>query len=271
MLTHAGVIGDPARHSLSPAIHRAGYQACGLDWDYQAYTVTAAELGGFVADRLADPSWAGLSVTAPHKAAICALGEPDEPSLLLGAGNTLIFGERPRVYNTDVPGFVRAWRQRGLAAPRSAAIVGGGATARSILLALATLGTRGVQLLVRSAARAADATRLAADLGLNVEVRGLDEAPVRVDLAVNTIPAAATEPLAARLVASAGAVFDVVYDPWPTPLGREALLAGVPALNGLDLLAGQAVDQFFLMTGRRIDFELARSAAGQALSARGGL
>ena len=99
MLRRSGVVGDPAGHSLSPAIHRAGYAAVGLDWDYQAYTVATEEFGGFVRARLHDPEWVGLSVTAPHKEAVVSFGEPDEPTRLLGVGNTIVFGDNPTVHN----------------------------------------------------------------------------------------------------------------------------------------------------------------------------
>ena len=35
----AGVIGDPVRHSLSPAIHNAAFTAEHLDWVYVAFPV----------------------------------------------------------------------------------------------------------------------------------------------------------------------------------------------------------------------------------------
>lgn len=271
MLRRAGVVGDPAHHSLSPAIHRAGYAAHGLDWSYDAYTVAPADLDGFIRERLDDPSWAGLSVTAPHKEAVLAYGTLDEPTRLLGAGNTLLLGDTPTVHNTDVPGFVRAWRAHDLAAPATAAIVGNGATARSILLALAGLGLRELTVLVRNPERAADVTRLAGLLGVAVDVRLLGEDPGPVDVLANTIPAAATAPHAAAWAASARSVFDVVYDPWPTPLGEAATDTGRPALNGLDLLAGQAVDQFHLMTGAAVGFDACRSAAELELRRRAGL
>lgn len=271
MLRRAGVVGDPAGHSLSPAIHRAGYAAHGLDWVYDAYTVAPGDLDAFVRERATDPAWVGLSVTAPHKAAVLAYGEPDEPTRLLGAGNTLLFGDAPRVHNTDVPGFVRAWRAHELPPPSSAAIVGNGATARSILLALAGLGLRRLVVLARAPERAADVLRLAGLLDVPAEVRSLDEPPGRVDLLANTIPASATAPYATAWAASAGTVFDVVYNPWPTPLGRAAADAGGRALNGLDLLAGQAVDQFLLMTRRRVNFAECRSAADAELRRRAGL
>ncbi|HJE50665.1 MAG TPA: shikimate dehydrogenase [Tessaracoccus flavescens] len=268
MLTRAGVVGDPAAHSLSPAIHRAGYEAHGLSWDYQAYTVAPESLADFVQSCAADETWAGLSVTAPHKEAVLAFGEADEPTRLLGAGNTLVFGDAPRVYNTDVPGFVRAWRAHVPNSPSAAAIVGNGATARSITLALAGLGTAELIVLARRPERAKSLADLAATLGMSVDVRVLGEPLEPVDLVANTIPAHATTAAAPALAEAARVVFDVVYDPWPTPLGEAAERAGRQSLSGMDLLAGQAVDQFFLLTGKHITFEQARSAAGRELRRR---
>lgn len=264
----AAVIGDPAAHSLSPAIHRAGYLANGLPWHYEAVTVAPAELHGFVTTRLDGPEWAGLSVTAPHKEAIIGYGEPDEAAQLVGGANTIVFGPQARVYNTDVPGFVRAWRTHGLQRPTSAAILGNGATARSLVLALAGLGAREAIILARSPERAASILELARVLGLTAEVRELGEPVGAVDVVASTIPTAAAAPHAASLAAEARVVFDAVYEPWPTPLGVAAQEAGRAALNGLDLLAGQAVDQFFLLTGHRVTFEACRSAAAQELKRR---
>lgn len=265
------MIGHPAGHSLSPAIHTAGYEAHSLDRSYDSYSVPADELESFVMARLHDPSWAGLSVTAPHKEAILAFGQADEPTSLVGGGNTIVFGDEPRVYNTDVPGFVRAWRAHGLDAPRSAAIVGNGATARSITLALAGLGVRELTVLARNPQRAASLVDLASALGVSAQVVELGSPLERVDLVANTIPADATAPHAAALAEAADVAFDVVYDPWPTPLGAAADRAGRTSLNGLDLLAGQAVDQFFLLTGRTLTFDQARSAAERELKRRAAL
>jgi shikimate dehydrogenase len=84
-----------------------------------------------------------------------------------------------------------------------------------------------------------------------------------VDLLVSTIPAEAVPPDA---VESAGAVFDVVYDPWPTFLISAAAAAGLPIVTGLDLLAHQATLQVELMTGERVDVDLLRDAALEALA-----
>ncbi len=266
------LIGDPAGHSLSPAIHRDGYRRTGLSWTYDAITVAPVDLESFVSGCLADEAWAGLSVTAPHKEAIMSFGEPDHVSLLVGAGNTLVTHSgtaqgMPTVHNTDVPGFVRAWRARGLGVPQTAAIVGSGATARSLLVALAGLHVRQVVILARDPARAVRAHELGIALGVDTTVQPLAFNLPAVDLVANTVPAAATEPYAQTWADAAQWIFDAVYSPWPTPLGTAATDQHT-VLTGLDLLAGQAVDQFHLLTGGAITFEHAHSAASAELERR---
>lgn len=262
------VIGDPATHSLSPAIHRAGYDYCDLAWTYEAITVSPGELDAFVTDVLADPTWAGLSVTAPHKEALLAHGEPDHLARLVGGGNTLVAGENPTVHNTDVPGFVRAWRAHGSPPLRTAAIVGNGATARSIMVAMAGLDVREVVVLARQPERAAALVELGIALGIETTAVALTEPVGGLDLLASTVPAAATAPYARAWAEASAVLFDAVYDPWPTPIGQAAADLGRAALNGLDLLAGQAVDQFYLLTGCEITFGIARQAAEAELLRR---
>jgi len=50
------VLGDPIAHSLSPALHRAGYAATGLDWAYDPVRVVlpvepGRDVAGTVQDR----------------------------------------------------------------------------------------------------------------------------------------------------------------------------------------------------------------------------
>lgn len=262
------VIGDPAGHSLSPAIHRAGYAANGLDWTYEAVTVPAEELALFVASRRDLPQWAGLSVTAPHKQALLELGEPDAVSRLVQGGNTIVFGKTPTVHNTDVPGFVRACRRRGLDKVVSAAIVGNGATARSLMVALSGLSVVRVTVLARQVERAAKLVDLGIALGIDTTAIPLDQPFEPVDLIASTIPAAASRPFAERWAARGSWLFDAVYNPWPTPLVAAAG-PGQGIISGLELLAGQAVDQFRLLTGHRLDYEIALSAARTQLGASG--
>ncbi len=263
------VVGHPVAHSLSPALHRAAYRSLGIDWTYDAVDVEPGGLAGFVSGL--DPrQWRGLSVTMPHKPDLVALGAPDELVRLTGVANTLVLDAGgDTVHNTDVQGFVRACRAHGLDALERLVIVGNGATAASVLVAGARMGARSVTVLARDPRRAEHLGRLAEVLGVTFDARAFGEPVGTCDLVASTVPAAALTAHAATLARSAMAVFDAVYDPWPTPLACAGHAAGRVVVSGLDLLAGQGVDQVRLMTGGEVGFELLRSAGAAALLARG--
>ncbi|MFT4188197.1 MAG: shikimate dehydrogenase [Aeromicrobium sp.] len=262
------VLGRPIAHSLSPVMHRASYAALGLDWSYDAVDVTEDGLAGFL-DGL-DGSWRGLSVTAPLKRRLVGLLDQVSGDVeSLGVANTVLFEPDGRRigFNTDVPGGLNALREAGVDAPDSARILGGGATAASMALTLARLGVTRLEVVVRDVTRADEVLAVAAAQGVEaaaVTLDGSDRAPV--DVLVSTIPASAADP---SWAASAGAVFDVLYDPWPTPLAQAAQAAGIPVVNGLDLLAHQAALQVHLMTGGTVPASLLRAAALAELAARG--
>ena len=134
------VLGSPIAHSLSPVLHRAAYAQLGLGWEYAAHEVTEDSLGSFL-DGLG-PQWRGLSLTMPLKRAVVPmLDEASELVKVSGAANTVLLEDRRRIgHNTDVPGAVAALTERHQGPWRSAIVLGGGATATSVLLALTDLG-----------------------------------------------------------------------------------------------------------------------------------
>ncbi|MEL4504526.1 shikimate dehydrogenase [Luteococcus sp. H138] len=265
---NCAVIGHPAGHSLSPALHRAAYRELELDWAYTAVDLTPEELGGFVTGL--DSSWRGLSVTMPHKVAIRQYGEADELVELVGAANTLVFGDEPIVRNTDVGGYQLAFAEAGVDSADSATVVGNGATARSAVVALRQMGVERVLVLARRPERAQELKGFCTKaLGMLCAVREL--APGQVidsDILLSTVPEGGADHLATELVAHCAVVFDSVYDPWPTALATAAQAAGRTTLNGLDLLAGQAVEQVRLMTGGEVGFATLKSAGQEELKRR---
>ena len=82
------------------------------------------------------------------------------------------------------------------------------------------------------------------------------------------MPAAAQTPALLAACAGIPAVFEVVYDPWPTPLAQAAMDSGRPLVSGLDLLAHQAVLQVELMTGESVPVDLVRDAGHAELARR---
>lgn len=256
------VLGSPISHSLSPAMHRAAYAELGLDWSYEAVEVAAGDLAAFVAALGDDVR--GLSVTAPLKREAAAVAHQCSGDVeLLGVANTLIVEDGMlSAYNTDVPGGAAALSEGGIGSPVTARILGGGATAASIALTLVRLGVEQVEFVVRDPSRAAEAEAVVRGRGIAVTVRRMDDPLIeQVDLLVSTLPNEAVDARSHELVDSARAVFDVVYDPWPTGLAKAAEAAGRPVVSGLDLLAHQAALQVELMTGSTVSPQLLRDAA----------
>jgi shikimate dehydrogenase len=281
-----GVLGDPIAHSLSPALHRAAYAELGLDWTYDAHRVPAGGLRAFLADL--GPEWRGLSLTMPLKREALSLVDRltdrlTDRARLAGAVNTVVLeddGTRSGD-NTDLPGAVAAVRERTSAPLATAVVLGGGATATSTGLALVDLGVSTIGVAVRDESRAAETVAALRSHPSPPEVvvaaldgrqwsAGPDLRPAgsTVDVVVSTIPAAAQTPELVAAWADVPVVFDVLYDPWPTPLAAAASAAGGTVVSGLDLLVHQAALQVELFTGRRVDVAVLRDAGERALAAR---
>lgn len=261
------VVGDPVAHSLSPAIHRAAYDVVGLDWTYEAVRVPTGGLAGFVAGL--DDGWRGLSVTAPLKREALALGEPlTERARLAGAANTLVRGAHGWLAdNTDLPGAAAAVVERWDGPVTTVTVLGGGATAASVALALCDLGARDVRLQVRSHSRAAATAALVRHHPARPTVTlQSTEDTVAGDIVVSTIPAEAQSPGLVARCAGVPVVFEVRYDPWPTPLAAAA--ADRVLVSGLDLLVHQAAHQFLAFTGLPAPLAAMRRAGRGALAGR---
>ena len=270
----AAVLGSPIKHSLSPVLHGAAYQALDLHgWHYDKIECDEAGLPSLV-DSMG-PEWAGLSLTMPLKRV--ALTVADEVSPLaeaVGAANTLVFppaGGR-RADNTDVAGMVSALREAGLTRVEQAVILGAGGTAQSALAAVRELGHQSPTVLVRNLARTGELCETAERLGMRPTISdGLFTEPLpATDLVISTLPGGAADPLSATRWKPDTIVLDVVYAPWPTSFAGSALAAGCPVVSGLTVLLYQAVAQVELMTGHPGPVEAMRTALVTAVAARQG-
>ena len=250
----AAVVGKPIAHSLSPVIHQAGYAAAGLTgWSYTRVECAADELAGLVAGL--GPEWAGLSVTMPGKEAALAVADEVSPvAAAVGAANTLVRRPDGSWYadNTDVTGMVDVLTAAGVARGATVTVLGAGGTARAAVAAAARLGAAEVTVVARrpEAIEELRPVARAVDVPLAPAPWDGDPAHARADLVISTVPKGVADPLAENFDWRPATVFfDVVYDPWPTPLAAAALAAGCRVVSGLDLLLAQAVGQFEQFTG----------------------
>jgi len=266
-----GVLGNPVRHSLSPAMHNAALAALGLDWVYLALPVAAADLATVVRAMEA-LDCRGLNVTIPHKQAVAALAAELSPlARRLGAVNTLV--RRPEGgwmgTNTDVEGFLAPLRDADWQGQR-AVVLGCGGSALAVLAGLERLGFESIAVAGRKTAALA-----ALQAGCRAWLPALealswsaaDEEPLgqalaRADLVVNCTPvgmASGTDPAAAlrsplgataldRLRPGCG-VYDLIYTPRPTALLNEAAERGCRTWDGLEMLVQQGAAALRLWSG----------------------
>jgi shikimate dehydrogenase len=257
----AAVVGRPVGHSLSPVLHRAAYAALGLDdWTYDALDLGADQLPELLAGL--GKEWRGFSVTMPCKQAAVDAADVVEPlPRLLHAANTLVrTDEGWRAENTDVVGIGMALQLGGLERVSTAAVLGAGGTAAAAAVALASLGARHVDVVVRDPARAGRLLHVLDVLGLDRTVSHLSAADLDVPLVVSTLPIDAQPQLAALPWRPGQTVLDVLYAPWPTPLAGWVTEAGGTVIGGLEVLFWQATVQVELMTGRPAPIAAMRAA-----------
>lgn len=268
MSAYAEVIGDPIAQSKSPAIHRHWIAQLDLDADYRACHVTSEGLADYIAARRKDPDWRGCNVTMPHKQAVMPLLDQLDPlAEKIGAVNTIVPQADGTLtgYNTDADGFLEPLRDE-LAKQhyfRMARVLGTGGAARAIIVALAGQG-----LTLVLAGRNPDKARALLDeLDPQGEHHAVDIAHFAdetdfafddregcFDLVVNASPLgmAGQPPLVFDFshVPPGSVIYDIVTHPLETPFLAEAREKGFEAVDGLNMLIGQAAIAFEKFFGK---------------------
>lgn len=266
------VIGNPIEHSLSPAIHNAGYAELGLDFLYIPCQVE--DLAGMLAGVRAMHNVRGLSVTIPHKvAAMQLVDEVVEADRIIGSINTIVKQQDGRLVGlgTDGPGALKALKDAG-ANPdgKTVLMLGCGGAARAIAFTLAQqTALKELLLLDINAdmlAKLTDDLRAhtnAVVLGDNLFDETLVEAMEKADLVIHCTPIGMHPKEDASLVPAdlfrAGqTVFDIVYNPLETRLLAEARDKGLQTISGVEMFINQAVLQFEHFTGGSAPEEVMR-------------
>jgi shikimate dehydrogenase len=257
-----GVLGWPAAHSRSPAMHNAALAELGMrDWRYQALPVPP-ELFAQTTRALSQSGFVGANVTIPHKHAALALAdEASDAARAIGAANTLSFAAAGAISaeNTDAPGLLEAIGEP--LAGRRALVLGAGGSARAAVWALREAGAADVAVWNRTSERA---RTLADDLGARALAR-----PEPAELLVNcTAVGLQAEPdelaqlgLDGTRLGDYALVVDLVYRAGATELLRAARERGARTVDGLAVLVAQGALSFELWTGRAAPRETMRAAA----------
>lgn len=273
MTLRAGVAGSPAKHSLSPTLHRAWLAAAGIDGTYDIFDLPRDGFSAFIAQ--ARTTLRGLNVTIPFKEEALACADTvSDRARRAGAANLLIFGD-DGVFadNTDGVGLLTAFAEqapdwRADAGP--VVVLGAGGAARGAVAALIGAGAREVRLTNRTVARAQD---IADAVGGPVTVMGWDEiesAMLGAGALINAtslgLEGATSLDISLEALPKTAPVMDMVYRPLETPLLAQARARGHVGIDGLSMLIGQAHPTFEAVYGRPAPKEVdVRALALQAL------
>jgi shikimate dehydrogenase len=292
MSRYIGLIGYPLKHSISPYFHQAALDYYRLDIRYEAWETGPAQLQDRVND-LRKPQNVGANVTVPYKEAVLPLlDEVDDLASSIGAVNTVVKKDDKLVgFNTDAHGFIEALDKEGHFAPegKRVVILGAGGVARAVGFALvqrkvASLAiTDGIferasaltENLVRYIKGASPSSK---DLEPDVTAfqwQSLSSAKTfnSCDLIVHCTTIGmkhssqeGQSPLSLEVIPKNVLVYDVVYNPWRTPLLRLAQKAGANILGGLPMLVYQGAASFKLWIGREAPVDIMFNKAEEILT-----
>jgi 3-dehydroquinate dehydratase/shikimate dehydrogenase len=259
-----GVIADPIRHTISPAVHNRAFQSRRMDAVYLPFLVHPPQLKDFFTMASNLPV-AGFSVTIPHKQRVLRYLDVVDPlARRIGAVNTVWRkAGRWRGTNTDIEGVLVPLKKRLSLARSSVLVIGNGGAARSASFALADAGAR-VSLVgrnpdrVRALAKTCDARPI-----LREQLHSM-----HFDALVHCTPIGMyphTEECFFDGKIPADIVFDMVYNPLETVLIRRAKAEGKEVVPGMQMFVEQAAHQFVTWTGEPAPRTVMEKAALEAL------
>ncbi len=260
-----GVIADPVRHSISPAVHNRAFQSRRIDSVYLPLLVAPAHLKDFFGLAAALPV-AGFSVTIPHKQKVLRyLDSVDRLAMRIGAVNTVWRrAGKWRGANTDVDGVLAPLRKRLTLARASVLVAGTGGAARGAAFALADAGSK-VHIVGRNPDRARALAKSCGASWVTREQAGAQQ----FDALVHATPLGMfphVDECFFRDRIPAGLVFDMVYNPLETELLKRARAQGAEVIAGIQMFVEQAVRQFEIWTGDNAPRQVMEKAALEALT-----
>lgn len=282
--TALAVLGDPVKHSVSPAMHNAALAVLAesdarfKDWAYYRFEVPAAALLEAL-PRFHAKGFMGLNLTVPHKVlALDSIETLSGEAAAMGAVNTLKRTESGwEGFNTDGYGMERGLKEElGLALRGSEIIlVGSGGAARAAAVQCLLSGCAKLYLGNRSQGRLAGLYEILRDMksGIPIETfelnhppSDLPEAGVLVNATSLGLRAEDPAPIAVAGLPKGWSVYDMVYNPPETRLIKEARARGMAAANGLSMLVHQGARALELWTDAPVDSDKMQSAAEAALA-----
>lgn len=276
-----GIIGYPLTHSISAAIHKAGFESLGLEGSYDVMETSPEDLINRI-KYIKTNGYNGFNVTIPLKVPMSLfLDEIDDYANIAGCVNTVkVLDDKSFMgYNTDIYGFKTAIPTDIDLTGKTASILGTGGASRAAVVGLAEKGIKNIDFYTRNIINSRQAVDYVRAKFPNVEfnvyqiqnIRSLKDSTI----IINATPIgmkgfmADEMPLDRKDFADLNpetVFYDIVYNPIKTVLLRTAKEYGFRTIEGLDMLIYQAERAIEIWTGMRPDVKSMKIAALEALS-----
>ncbi len=266
--TQFTIIGNPVKHSLSPAMHNAAFKKLKLPYQYHKTKLTPSQLESFFS-KLKNSDYAGLNITIPYKEAVIPfLDQLSAEAELIGAVNTIQAKDNKLIgYNTDGAGYLQSllkekkWKTKN----KKIVLLGAGGAARGILVALCLGGAQEVIIVNR---REEKTKRLLQEFKkkfpkVKMLAGSLQKLPHHfrnTDIFINTtsggmkgneLPTLPLDALPRKAIVS-----DIVYKPRRTKLLKHAQKLKLKTHEGLGMLLYQGALAFEIWTGEKAPLQV---------------
>lgn len=228
-----GLVGEKLGHSWSADIHRQ------FGYEYRLYEVPANGFETFIRNCGLN----GVNITVPYKkAAFSVCDEVSAEAAECGSVNTITLkNNKITGYNTDVIGFDAAVeRSSVLLSGKKVLVIGNGGASAAVQY---VLRRRNAVFDIISGKRE----------NTEINLRKFSQAEILINASPSGMfPNSSDCPVNLAMFPELQAVFDLIYNPLNTPLLLHAKRRGIPAYDGLYMLAAQAIASAQLFLGEPV-------------------
>ena len=270
------LIGNPVSHSLSPIMQNAAIQYLGLDLIYMAIPCKDEDLE-IVVNSLKKMNCKGLNITIPFKQKVFNMCSEISPvAKKVKAINTLKLTDDKNWIgtNTDIDGFIYPLKNLNLI-KKSSLILGSGGAARSVIQGLIKLKLSKITIISRNKS---SLNELITNFKNDIEIEGLlstnneiNNLIQETDLIINTTPVGMSNtinndeiPFGKNFwdsINSKTIVYDLIYNPSPTPFLKFCDKKGCMTIDGTQMLIAQGAKSLsFWTNGLEVPFEVMHDA-----------
>mgnify|MGYP002622638088 FL=1 len=266
------LLGNPVKHSISPAMHNLAFETLGLDYSYMAFQISEDNIADAV-NALKLFNCRGFNLTMPLKKAIIPfLDEISEAARLSQSVNTCVFEDGKLIgHTTDGIGFMQAMTDSGIEyRERTITILGAGGAATSIITQAAIDGVSKINIFKRKNAsytRIVDfADKITKATGCAVFVFDITDMTTlefclqESDILINATNVGMGEDdtslVPKEFLYKDLIVTDVIYHPEYTKLLQDASSIGCKIMNGKYMLLFQGAAAFKIWTDMEMPIQL---------------